>query len=131
MSDSEAPVELQQRVNEFRRRVADTAPDALDCGKLGELAQSIANQLGRELMRDVFERADAQSPTVTIDGEQWGNQRRKKGTYETMFGEVELERSTYQRAGRGRVAVPLELRLGIIERRYTPRVARTIAYSTP
>ncbi len=130
MSDGEAPVELQQRVNEFRRRVADTAPDGLDCGKLGELAQSIANQLGRELMRDVFERADAKSPTVTIDGEQWGNQRRKKGTYETMFGEVELERSTYQRAGRGRVAVPLELRLGIIERRYTPRVARTIGHST-
>jgi hypothetical protein len=38
-----------------------------------------------------------------------------------------VNRSTYQRGGGGKVAVPLELRLGIVERRYTPQVARLLA----
>lgn len=130
MNDSGNLGDVQRRVDEFRRRVTGTTPDGLDCGALAELVQSIANELGRELMREVFERADAYSPTVEVNGEQWGNQRRKNGTYTTIFGDIELERSTYQRVGRGRIAVPLELRLGIIERRYTPRMARIIGHST-
>ena len=60
------------------------------------------------------------------DGEECGNRRATRATYTTVFGEVELERATYQRSGRGRVAVPLELRLGIVEGAYTPRVARIL-----
>jgi len=41
-----------------------------------------------------------------------------------VFGVVEIERSIYQQAGRGKVAVPLDLRLGIVEGAYTPRMAR-------
>jgi hypothetical protein len=48
------------------------------------------------------------------------------GEYETVFGAVPLNRSVYQRGGRGRVAVPLELRLGIVEGRYTPKMARVM-----
>jgi hypothetical protein len=39
---------------------------------------------------------------------------------------VPVERSVYQRSGRGRVAVPLDLRLGIVESRYTPKMARIL-----
>jgi hypothetical protein len=48
------------------------------------------------------------------------------GAAARLFGDIELERATYQRSGRGRVAVPLELRLGIVEGAYTPRVARIL-----
>ena len=47
-----------------------------------------------------------------------------------MFGWVTIERSVYQQAGRGRVAVPMDLRLGIVERAYTPRVARIVTRAT-
>lgn len=71
-------------------------------------------------MREALERADTRAPEVTIDGENRGNRRVAPATYSTVFGEVEVERSAYQRSGRGRVAVPLELRLGIVEGAYIP-----------
>ena len=86
--------------------------------------QDIVNDLGRALMKDVLELADTASAEVTIDGVRWGYRRVQSGTYETTFGEVVQPRSTYQRAGRGRVSIPMELRLGIVEGRYTPLVAR-------
>lgn len=48
------------------------------------------------------------------------------GTYQTVFGDIEMERATYQRSGRGRVAIPLKRRLGIVEGAYTPSVARIL-----
>jgi hypothetical protein len=63
------------------------------------------------------ELADGMSPEVTIDGEAWGDRRVTRATYTSVFGDIEIERATYQRSGRGRVAVPLELRLGIVEGR--------------
>jgi hypothetical protein len=50
----------------------------------------------------------------------------QKASYQGIFGAMELERSTYQRAGRGRVAVAMDLRLGIVEGAYTPLMARIL-----
>ena len=86
--------------------------------------QELANEFGRGLMREAFEIANTTSSEVTVCGDTWGYQRVTNGTYETTFGEVSLPRSTYQMSGRGRALVPLDLRLGIVEGRYTPRVAR-------
>ncbi len=86
--------------------------------------QDIVNSLGRALMQEVFELADTTSPEVVVDGARWGYRRVQSSTYETTFGDVLQPRSTYQQAGRGRVSVPMELRLGIVEGRYTPLVAR-------
>jgi DNA-binding transcriptional regulator/RsmH inhibitor MraZ len=92
--------------------------------RLEQQAQAITNGLGIALMRDVLELADTSASEVEIDGVRWGHRRVQGCTYETIFGEVHVSRSTYQVSGRGRVAVPLELRLGIVEGRYTPLVAR-------
>lgn len=88
--------------------------------------QELTNAYGRALMREVMARADASAPEIRIDGVDWANRRVAPGAYETVFGDIEVERATYQRSGRGRVAVPLELRLGIVEGAYTPRVARIL-----
>jgi len=116
-------------LREFVRRELDDAVRSEGLVRTLGLAverrvQDITNELGRALMHEVFELADTHAPEVRIGGEAWGCRRVQPGTYETTFGEVSLARSTYQRAGRGRVSVPLELRLGIVERRYTPLVAR-------
>lgn len=88
--------------------------------------QERVNALGRELMAEAMNRADTDAPEVLIDGERWGNRRISNKTYLTIFGPLDHPRSIYQRAGRGRVASPMELRLGIVEGAYTPRMARII-----
>jgi len=123
---------LSARVSEFRMEVRDDV--ARMCRGEGTAdgfglraerhVQDIVNELGRALMREVFETADTAAPEVVVSGERWGNRRATNGTYETTFGEVSLLRATYQRSGRGRVVVPLDLRLGMVEGRYTPLVAR-------
>jgi hypothetical protein len=118
---------LTSRVAEFRRQVREEL-SGKDTGGVGlraeRMAQEIVNEVGRALMREVFAAADTAAPEVTVRDERWGNRRATQGTYETTFGEVSLPRGTYQRSGRGRVLVPLDLRLGMVEGRYTPLVAR-------
>jgi hypothetical protein len=106
--------------------MAGTSADAIDLLAVERRVQELTNAYGRALMREAMMRADADAPEVTIDGESWGNRRATRATYTTVFGDIELERGSYQRSGRGRVAVPLELRLGIVEGAYTPRVVRIL-----
>ena len=125
--DKQTLVESAEReLAEFRREVSAMGADGVDLLAVERKVQELTNAHGRALMREVMERADATAPEITIDGEQWGNRRTGRGTYTTVFGDIELERGSYQRSGRGRIAVPLELRLGIVEGAYTPRVARIL-----
>jgi hypothetical protein len=115
-------------LSEFRDEVLSTPPESMDLLEIERHVHEMVNGLGLAVMREVLERADTGSAEVVIHGEQWGNRRVCPGTYTTVFGDVEdLPRSTYQRLGRGRVAVPLELRLGLVEGRYTPRMARIMS----
>jgi hypothetical protein len=138
MSDQEATgfdrwmAKICGRVSEFRdevrRGVARTQRGDAPVGALGlqveRRAQELVHELGRILMIEALEVADSTSSEVTVAGEQWGCRRIQTGTYETAFGEVSLPRSTYQKSGRGRVLIPVDVRLGIVEGRYTPLVAR-------
>lgn len=117
-------------IDELRREVGETSPEELDCRGIEDEIQARLHAVGRELMREVLLRADAQQAMVTINGKPWGNRRESPGTYTTLFGDVELPRGIYSQAGGGRVAVPLDLRLGIVEKRYTPRVARVLTRAT-
>jgi hypothetical protein len=113
-------------IDEFRQEVARTAPDDLDCGELERRLREKVNAVGREAMREVLERADTKAPQITINGKAWGNRRDSKGIYATTFGEIVLSRSIYSQPGGGPVAVPLDLRLGIYEGRYTPQLAKVV-----
>jgi hypothetical protein len=120
------------RVAEFRRAVENAVARASrGGGEVGAVgleverdAQELANELGRVLMKEAFAIANTTSSEVTVCGETWGFQRVYTGTYETTFGEVSVARSTYQQKGKGRALIPLDLRLGIVEGRYTPLVSR-------
>src|ERR1035438_2167402 len=120
------------RVAEFRKAVQNAvAPSSRRVGAVGATGlqverevQELANEFGRGLMREAFEIADTTTSEVTVCGETWGFQRVYMGTYETTFGEVSVARSTYQQKGKGRALIPLDLRLGIVEGRYTPLVSR-------
>jgi hypothetical protein len=116
-----------QAMDEFRRELTSMAPDAMDLLAIERRTQELANAWSRATLAEAMKRADTDAPEVVINGERWGNRRMLKGTYATGFGEVELERSAYQRSGRGRIAVPMDLRLGIVEGAYTPRLARVLS----
>ena len=116
-----------RRVSEFRDELRKLDAASLDVVALEERVQEMVHELGRELMAEVFKRADTTASEVHIDGALWGNQQRSHVAYVTMFGAIRIERSTYQRHGRGRVAVPMDLRLGIVEGRYTPKVSRIMS----
>lgn len=113
-------------IDEFRREVAETSPDDLDCRALERALRERLEAVGCEVMREVLERADTKAPRITVNGKEWGNRRESKGTYVTTFGQIALPRSIYSQAGGGPVAVALDLRLGIHEGRYTPQMARVL-----
>jgi hypothetical protein len=120
------------RVAEFRKAVqkavASTSRGGGPVGAVGlqveREVQELTNEFGRGLMLEAFEIANTTSSEVTVCGETWGFQRVYRGTYETTFGEVSVARSTYQQKGKGRALIPLDVRLGIVEGRYTPLVSR-------
>jgi hypothetical protein len=114
-------------LSEFRRELSAMAPNEVDLVTVERRAHELTNAIGAELVKAAMERADAPEPEVTIHGEVWGNRRAAKGTYYSVFGPVEPERGVFQRSGRGRVAVPMELRTGIVEGAYTPRLARIMS----
>ena len=113
-------------IDEFRREVAETSPDDLDCRALERTLRERLEAVGCEVMREILERADTKAPRITVNGKEGGNRRESKGTYVTTFGQIALPRSIYSQAGGGPVAVALDLRLGIHEGRYTPQMARAL-----
>lgn len=92
--------------------------------------QDLLNARGCEMMAEVMKDADTDAPEIEISGERWGNRRTAESEYHTVFGTVKIPRSIYQRVGRGRIAVPMDLRLGIVEGGYTPRMARILSRAT-
>lgn len=111
-------------INELWERIGNLEPGKIDLLAVEREIQEALHAVGRETMAHAMKRADPAAPEVVIDGARWGNRREIRATYATVFGEVELERGAYQQAGRGPVAVPMDLRLGVVEGRYTPALAR-------
>jgi hypothetical protein len=126
--------DAERALREYAGKIRAINPDEIDLALVECEVRALTEARALELMEEALRRADTTAPEVEIDGARWGNRRVSRGEYHTMFGVVHLDRSTYQQAGRGRVAVPLDLRLGIVEGRYTPKMARvltrTIAITT-
>jgi hypothetical protein len=111
-------------MRELSEELSALGADEVDLSAVEERVQQAANAWGREQMALAMKRADSSGQELEIRGERWGNRRSQESEYQTVFGPVRVERSVYQQSGRGRVAVPMELRLGLIEGAYTPRLAR-------
>jgi hypothetical protein len=115
---------IERQMRELGLELDGLDADAVDLEVIERRVQELANAWGRVQMARAMKVADPSASEVDIDGQRWGNRRSHRGEYQTVFGDITLERSVYQQSGRGRVAVPMDLRLGIIEGMYTPRMAR-------
>ena len=118
--------DAEQALRDYASRVASMKADELDLISIEAEVRALAEARAREVMATALRRADTAASEVEIAGQRWGNRRVERGEYRTMFGPVSIERSTYQRSGGGPVAVPLDLRVGIVEGRYTPKMARVL-----
>lgn len=113
-----------RRMGELGAEIDGLTEEDVDVDAIEARVQECANAWGRAMVARAMKRADTDAPEVTIDGERWGNRRVSAHDYESVFGSTSVERSVYQQSGRGRVSIPMDLRLGIVEGTYTPRVAR-------
>ncbi len=99
-------------------------------------------QVERELLARISEGArlstaaaleayKASAPVVDVGGRLYARMpQASSGTYFTMHGAVEVERHLYREVGvrNGATVVPLELRAGLFEGRWTPRAAAAAAH---
>ena len=116
--------------HELKAELLGRPRESLDLFDIERSIQEHLSAMGRELIAVAMKKADSDAPEVEIDGASWGARSVTPGEYCTLFGWITVERSIYQQSGRGRVAVPMDLRLGIVERAYTPRVARIVTRAT-
>jgi hypothetical protein len=130
MSDPSIQSPAMRALAEFRRALTSRPIESIDLVRVEKEMLEHLCAVGCEMMKAVLERADTREPEVEINGAMYGNRRSGRGTYHTTFGPIEVERSSYQRGGRGRVAVPMELRLGMVEGSYTPKLARVLSQAT-
>ncbi len=127
MNTERVQTPAERALSDLRKELQSMKGDSVDLERVERRIQEALNARGRELMADAMAQADTGAPEIEVDGQRWGNRRRQRATYETVFGSVPIERSTYQQAGRGRVAIPMDLRLGIVEGTYTPRMGRILS----
>jgi hypothetical protein len=86
-------------------------------------------EVEREVLAEELARLDVDLPTVTIEGEVYRQVVRCEESYTSAAGPVRVMRSLYRRGGEGeRTVCPLELRAGMVERRWTPLAARQAAF---
>ena len=120
---------VERMAEGFLMELEEMSPHKLDCLELERGVMNVVMELGLGMMKEVFRRADEEAPEVMVNGSQWGNRTVVKGTYTTKFGSFTQDRSGYQQRGRGRVLFPVDLRLGLVEGRYTPGIARVMAHT--
>lgn len=94
-------------------------------------------ELEREIVKQEMERADIDASAIVIEGTVYRRVLRAEENYQTAAGEVRVMRTLYKDRtdDAGRAVVPMELRLGLIEGRWTPLAAQealwVVAQMTP
>ena len=93
--------------------------------------------LEREIVKEELERADVDVPAIVMEGTVYRRVLRAEEAYQTAAGQVRVMRTLYKdrKDEPARAVVPMELRLGLIEGRWTPLAAQeaiwVVAHMTP
>ncbi len=93
------------------------------------------NAFSTAVMGERLAAMDVDEPQVLIGGEQFRRVGRHEKTYQTLSGEVAVERTIYVPSGGGKSVAALEARAGLVENCWTPLLARVmtraVASTTP
>ena len=122
--DEQSPAERVLR--KLRDRLRDLRLDSLDALRVEEEIREGLDMLGRELMSELFARADVDDQEVKINGVLHGRVDRHRAKIHTSFGVVEVDRSVYRHSRHGPTVAPLDKIVGIVEGFYTPKCAKIL-----
>lgn len=87
------------------------------------------NAFSAAVMGERMAEMDIDEPQIMIGGEQFRRVGRHEKAYQTLSGEVVIERTIYVPSGGGKSVAPLDVRAGVVEGRWTPLLARVMALS--
>lgn len=92
-----------------------------------ELIQKALNEAGTLATLETFSRFDADGSPIQVGAVKFTSKGRLKKTYQTPYGEAEVERYVYQSATGGKTYCPLEI-TGRMIMTATPRFAKILSY---
>jgi hypothetical protein len=123
---SEPESSAEGSLRELRAHLRKMKVSAKDMLRIEEDIQTRLNALGRELMLEVFSKADIDDPEVFINGILHGRVDRHDAKVHTSFGVCEVGRTTYRKDRESPTVAPFDKALGIVEGFYTPKCASVL-----
>lgn len=91
-----------------------------------ESLQAALNEAGRAAMEPILAQFDTDGSPIQVGGQKLTSRKKQNQTYETPYGQVNVERYTYQTSQGGRTYCPLEA-TGRMIFNATPRYAKMIS----
>ena len=134
LDSEEALARIRRFLEDRRMRAGDKPGSFADFEK--ELHAKIM-ELEREMIAEEMARADIDAGAVVVDGITYRRVLRCEETFFTAAGPVRVERTLYKDRSdeAGQAISPMELRLGVVEGRWTPLAAQqavwVVAQLTP
>jgi len=134
VGSQEALAHIHRFVEDWRMRTRDKRESFADFER--ELHARVM-EFERELIAQDIARADVDVEAVVVEGTTYRRVARCEDTYFTAAGPVHIERTLYKDRTdeTGRAICPMDLRLGLIEGRWTPLAAQqatwVVAQMTP
>ncbi|MEO5729474.1 MAG: hypothetical protein ABI134_33550 [Byssovorax sp.] len=134
LESEEALARIRRFLEDWRMRAGDNPGSFVDFEK--ELHAKIM-EFEREMIAEQMARADVDVGAIVVDGTTYRRVVRCQETYFTAAGPVQVLRTLYKnRSEEGERAIsPMELRLGVVEGRWTPLAAQqavwVVAQLTP
>jgi len=111
------------------RRESSTKEYKMSFEEFEVTLSQVAHEIENEIKADELARYDVKATTISVEGKVFvkclENENKR---YMTASGSISVERNLYRPQGGGKSICPLELRAGIVEGRYTPVMARQVAY---
>lgn len=122
LDSEQALARIRRFLEDWRMRAEDNPGSFVDFEK--ELHAKIM-EFEREMIAEQMGRADIDEGAIVVDGTIYRRVVRCQETYVTAAGPVQVLRTLYKnRSEEGERAIsPMELRLGIVEGRWTPLAA--------
>ena len=134
LGGEEAMARIRCFVEDWRMRTRDQPGSFADFER--ELHAKIM-EFEREVIAEDMARADVDVEAIVVDGATYRRVLRCEDTYFTAAGPIHIERTLYKDRTdeAGRAICPMDLRLGIVEGRWTPLAAQqatwVVAHLTP
>lgn len=101
---------------------------AVDYGLYEDELGSLTAAVERAGHAAALQALDIDAPSVVIDGERYSRAGRYPGTYYTMAGAVEVERTLYRRRGEAGTVEAIGLRIGVVGDGWLPKTARAMSH---